>query len=56
MSLGSCPVCQREVHPADGDLALCPVCSSPLVETADGSDESGASNALLAMPPEIYLG
>jgi predicted amidophosphoribosyltransferase len=30
-----CPTCQRNVYVNDGDTPVCPVCSSPLLETVD---------------------
>jgi hypothetical protein len=36
-----CTTCQRNVYVEDGDTPVCPVCSSPLLETPDpeSSDE-----------------
>lgn len=30
-----CPSCQRTVYVDEGDTPICPVCSSPLVQTQD---------------------
>jgi len=35
-----CPTCQRHVYMNDGDTRVCPVCSSPLLETIDPRDLS----------------
>jgi hypothetical protein len=34
-----CPTCQRTVYVQDGDTPACPVCSSPLLETVEPSEE-----------------
>lgn len=33
-----CSNCQRTVYIEDGDTPVCPVCSSPLLETVEGED------------------
>ena len=30
-----CTTCQRNVYVEDGDTPVCPVCSSPLLETTE---------------------
>ena len=37
-----CTVCQRTVYVEEGNTPICPVCSTPLVETveAPGKDEA----------------
>jgi len=30
-----CTTCQRNVYVEDGDTPVCPVCSSPLLETSE---------------------
>ena len=30
-----CTSCQRDVYVEDGDTPVCPVCSSPLLETTE---------------------
>lgn len=32
-----CTVCQRTVYVEDGETPVCPVCSSPLLETVEGN-------------------
>lgn len=32
-----CTVCQRTVYVEDGQTPVCPVCSSPLLETVEGN-------------------
>ena len=32
-----CTVCQRTVYIEDGETPVCPVCSSPLLETIEGN-------------------
>lgn len=56
MRLAFCPVCHRQVNLAEGDQPVCPVCSSPLVETRDGTEDSTSAEPLLFLMPEIYLG
>ncbi|MDQ3878313.1 MAG: hypothetical protein M3290_08205 [Actinomycetota bacterium] len=36
---GFCSTCQRTVYFDDGDTPICPVCSSPLLETVPVSEE-----------------
>jgi Zn finger protein HypA/HybF involved in hydrogenase expression len=36
-----CPTCQRNVYMKDGDTQVCPVCSSPLLETVEPDEISG---------------
>jgi predicted amidophosphoribosyltransferase len=36
---GFCTVCQRTVYVDAEATPICPVCSSPLLETAAGADE-----------------
>jgi len=41
-----CPTCQRTVYVDEGDTPICPVCSSPLVQTQDepgGEPDEGDS-------------
>lgn len=33
-----CTTCQRNVYVEDGDTPVCPVCSSPLLETTEARD------------------
>jgi uncharacterized Zn finger protein (UPF0148 family) len=41
-----CPTCQRTVYIEKDDTPVCPVCSSPLLETVNSSDdEDDASSA-----------
>ncbi len=41
-----CTTCQRTVYVEDGETPVCPVCSSPLLETIDaGVDEEGQTDA-----------
>ena len=35
-----CTVCQRTVYIEDGETPVCPVCSSPLLETVEGNGAS----------------
>lgn len=38
-----CPVCDRTVYVEDGATPVCPVCSTPLLETeSDGGDAEKA--------------
>lgn len=43
-----CTTCQRMVYFEDGETAVCPVCSSPLLEStesaADNDSEETAAN------------
>jgi hypothetical protein len=32
-----CTVCQRTVYVEEGETPVCPVCSSPLLETVEGN-------------------
>jgi hypothetical protein len=34
-----CPTCQRTVYIEEGQTPVCPVCSSPLLETVEARDE-----------------
>ncbi|MGH2694575.1 MAG: hypothetical protein ACRDJJ_07120 [Actinomycetota bacterium] len=34
-----CTTCQRTVYVEEDDTPVCPVCSSPLVETVDSSED-----------------
>jgi Zn finger protein HypA/HybF involved in hydrogenase expression len=34
-----CPTCRRTVYVEEGDTPVCPVCSSPLLETVDVPDD-----------------
>ena len=34
-----CTTCQRTVYVQEGETPICPVCSSPLVETVDSPDK-----------------
>lgn len=34
-----CTTCQRTVYIEEGETPVCPVCSSPLLETAEAKDE-----------------
>ncbi len=34
-----CPSCQRTVYVDDGSTPICPVCSSPLLETVEGPED-----------------
>lgn len=51
-----CSVCNRQVNLADGDPLSCPVCSSPLIETAEVPDHPPSAHQLLVVRPEVYLG
>jgi hypothetical protein len=35
---GYCSSCQRTVYVGDGDTPVCPVCSTLLLETSEGSN------------------
>jgi rRNA maturation endonuclease Nob1 len=35
-----CTTCQRTVYVEEGKTPICPVCSSPLLETVDSPDDS----------------
>ncbi|HWL65626.1 MAG TPA: hypothetical protein VNP73_06590 [Actinomycetota bacterium] len=37
-----CTTCQRTVYVEEGDTPVCPVCSSPLLETVESSSEDDA--------------
>lgn len=34
-----CPTCHRNVYIEEGDTPICPVCSSPLLETLPTDDD-----------------
>jgi RNA polymerase subunit RPABC4/transcription elongation factor Spt4 len=34
-----CTTCQRTVYIEEGDTPVCPVCSSPLIQTTTDADE-----------------
>lgn len=34
-----CTTCQRTVYVQEGETPICPVCSSPLVETVESPDK-----------------
>lgn len=52
-----CSVCNREVHLVDGQTLVCPVCSSPLIETGGTDlDEVVAPYPPVGVGPEIFLG
>jgi DNA-directed RNA polymerase subunit RPC12/RpoP len=34
-----CSTCERTVYIEEGDTPVCPVCSSPLLETTDARDK-----------------
>jgi Zn finger protein HypA/HybF involved in hydrogenase expression len=36
-----CTVCQRTVYVEEGETPVCPVCSSPLLETVEGNGGNG---------------
>jgi DNA-directed RNA polymerase subunit RPC12/RpoP len=40
-----CTTCQRMVYIEEGETAVCPVCSSPLLESTQSSDEDDAQPA-----------
>jgi hypothetical protein len=40
-----CTVCQRTVYLEEGDTAVCPVCSSPLLETVEVDEVQEAKGA-----------
>ena len=35
-----CTTCQRTVYVEDGETPVCPVCSSPLLETIETNDDA----------------
>lgn len=35
-----CTTCQRTVYVEEGNTPVCPVCSTPLVETVESPDEN----------------
>lgn len=37
-----CPTCKRTVYLEDGDTVVCPVCSTPLIETVETGGEREA--------------
>jgi RNA polymerase subunit RPABC4/transcription elongation factor Spt4 len=41
-----CTTCQRTVYVEEGDTPICPVCSSPLVETVESPDDKDADEAV----------
>jgi predicted amidophosphoribosyltransferase len=45
---GFCTVCQRTVYVDAETTPICPVCSSPLLETADAPDEETAPQESVA--------
>jgi DNA-directed RNA polymerase subunit RPC12/RpoP len=40
-----CTTCQRMVYIEEGETAVCPVCSSPLLESTQSSDDDEAQPA-----------
>jgi RNA polymerase subunit RPABC4/transcription elongation factor Spt4 len=40
-----CTTCHRTVYIQEGDTPVCPVCSSPLVQTIE-TDESGGESQM----------
>lgn len=38
-----CTTCQRMVYIEAGDTAVCPVCSSPLIESPEGAGEEAGT-------------
>ncbi len=46
--------CQRQVHLTGGDSLSCPVCSSPLIETAESAAPLRALS--VDLPSEVFLG
>lgn len=58
VTAGFCSVCNRQVYVSEGDQLSCPVCSSPLIETASASDEDVVVTSYhpANARPEVYLG
>ena len=40
-----CTTCQRMVYIEEGETAVCPVCSSPLLESTQSTEEGDAQPA-----------
>jgi uncharacterized Zn finger protein (UPF0148 family) len=40
-----CPTCQRTVYIEEENTPVCPVCSSPLLDTTAQNDSSGTAEA-----------
>jgi Zn finger protein HypA/HybF involved in hydrogenase expression len=38
-----CPTCERMVDVGEDDTPVCPVCSTPLMETVEGDESETAS-------------
>ncbi len=52
-----CTECDRQVHLSDDEALSCPVCSTPLVETAPPKEDARViSLRPVAVGPEVYLG
>ena len=41
-----CTTCQRNVYVEEGHTPICPVCSSPLLETVESPDDDATDEAL----------
>jgi rRNA maturation endonuclease Nob1 len=41
-----CTTCQRTVYVEEGNTPICPVCSSPLLETVDSPDNDTTDEAV----------
>jgi hypothetical protein len=41
-----CTTCQRTVYIEDGDTPVCPVCSTPLLETVPVSDDDSKDESV----------
>lgn len=46
-----CTTCQRTVYIEESDTFVCPVCSSPLLESVDGDDKDRDPTVLPPTPP-----
>jgi Zn finger protein HypA/HybF involved in hydrogenase expression len=40
-----CTTCQRNVYVEEGDTSVCPVCSSPLLETIEAQEDREEAGA-----------
>ncbi len=40
-----CTTCQRMVYIEEGETAVCPVCSSPLIEATESASDNGEQSA-----------
>lgn len=51
-----CSTCKRDVYLPEDSSAVCPVCSSPLIETVERTSKGTVAFDAVAIGPELYLG